>query len=70
MIVSTIINCIIAQDTVHTVRLPGFLASVVYSAACAAVPRSQRAVATLLVNIGMTLGIWSGIGGATVLIQP
>ena len=28
----------------------GFLASVVYSSACAAVPRSQRAVATLLVK--------------------
>lgn len=30
----------------------GILASVVYSSACAAVPRSQRAVATLLVNLG------------------
>ena len=48
----------------------GFLASVVYSAAFAAVPLSQRATATLLVNIGMTLGIWSGIGLALLMSEP
>ena len=30
-------------------------------------PLSHRASATLLVNIGMTLGIWSGIGAAVAL---
>ena len=39
----------------------GFLAAAVYSSACLAVPHVQRAMATLLVNLGMVCGIGLGI---------
>ena len=40
----------------------GYVSSVVYSSACEAVPLADQPTATLLVNIGMSLGMWSGIG--------
>eukprot|EP01047_Picozoa_sp_COSAG01_P040604 COSAG01_NODE_3431_length_6101_cov_12.483839_4_plen_108_part_00 len=39
----------------------GFIAAAVYSSACTTVPRAHRAMATLLVNLGMTAGIGLGI---------
>jgi hypothetical protein len=39
----------------------GYLSSVIYSSACDAVSSPDQPMATLLVNIGMTLGIWLGI---------
>ena len=38
----------------------GFVAAVIYSSACEALPPAGRPLATLLVNLGMTAGMWSG----------
>ena len=45
----------------------GFVASVTYSSACEAVPCADRPIATLLVNLAMTTGMYCGIGLAWAL---
>jgi len=43
-------------------QLSGFIASSVYSSACAVVTSLQRPRSTLLVNLAMTAGIYCAIG--------